>query len=292
MASSLHETPSRAATFTLTALTMLAFAGNSLLTRPALRDFGMSAAAFMLLRLGSGALMLGLLQLLRRQRLGGDWVMALGLFGYAVCFTFAYLSLSVATGALLVFGAVQAGLIAWGVLRGERLRGLRLLGSLLAFGGLVALLLPGLSRPPLHGALLMLLAGLSWCVYTVRGKGQPDPLAATAGNFARAALLALPFALLLSHQPLPDSRGVVLAICSGVITSALGYALWYAALRGLSTTEAATVQLSAPVIAAAGGALLLGETLSLRLGLCALAILGGIALAVGGQRPGSAGQAA
>jgi drug/metabolite transporter (DMT)-like permease len=217
----------------------------------------------------------------------GDWPSALALFAYAAAFSFAYTSLTAATGALLLFGAVQATMLGYAVARGERLSGLRLAGSLLAGLGLVALLLPGLAAPPLGGALLMLGAGAAWGVYSLRGKGAADPVAATAGNFVRAAAFALALGLAAGAlrlagggRALWPAAGLAYAALSGAVTSGLGYAVWYAALRGLHASEAAVVQLSVPVLAAGGGVLLLGEAFSLRLGLCALAILGGIALVV------------
>jgi len=282
---------------------MLAFAGNSLLTRAALQETHTAPACFLAVRIASGALMLWLLLVLRPGRAsrlpGGDWICALALLAYGAAFSFAYLSLSAASGALLLFGAVQVTMVGSGLRRGERLRGRRLLGFALAAVGLLAFLLPGLARPPLAGSLLMLLAGAAWGVYSLRGRGERDPLAATAGNFMRAALPALligltalwpwPFVVLdtapgFVPPPLLDQPGLLLALLSGAVASGLGYVLWYGALRGLSATEGATVQLSVPVIAAAGGALLLGEALTLRLLLCALAILGGIALVAVSQR--------
>jgi drug/metabolite transporter (DMT)-like permease len=299
-----EKTAARGITFGLTALAMLAFAGNSLLTRAALLQTQTAPGCFLAVRIGSGALMLWLLLSLRRsssaRRPGGDWYSALALFAYGAGFSFAYLSLSAATGALLLFGAVQVTMIGYGLWRGEPLRGMRLAGFLLASLGLIALLLPGLARPPLLGAVLMLLAGLAWGVYSLRGRGALDPLAATTGNFMRAAPLALlvglgalwpwPFVALdtaASYVPPPllDGAGFAYALLSGALASGMGYAIWYSALRGLRPAEAATVQLSVPVIAAAGGALLLGEPLSLRLFVCALAILGGIALVLLAARP-------
>lgn len=271
--------------FLLTALTMLAFAGNSLLCRLALRETGIDAVSFTTVRLASGALVLWLLVRLRdgRQPAAGNWLSALALFVYAAGFSFAYLSLPAATGALLLFGAVQATMIGYGLWRGERF-GLRQgIGLVLALGGLVGLLLPGLTAPPLGGALLMLTAGIAWGIYSLRGKGSGDPTRATAGNFLRA----VPFALALSAVSYPlarfDAGGVLYALVSGALTSGLGYALWYAVVPRLKATSAATVQLSVPVLATLGAVIWLGEAVSARLLIASLAVLGGIALVILGR---------
>lgn len=268
--------------FMLTTLAMLAFAGNSLLCRLALKHTGIDASSFTIIRLISGALALWLLVRLRPGTADGrgSWASALALFVYAAGFSFAYVSLPAATGALLLFGAVQATMIGVGLWRGERLRGGQLIGLMLALAGLVGLLLPGLSAPPLLGALLMLGAGVAWGVYSLRGKGAGDPTRVTAGNFARTLPLAAVLGLLsLSHVTL-DVAGMAYAVASGALSSGMGYAIWYTALPGLKATQAATIQLSVPVLAATGGIVLLGEPLTLRLLLATLAILGGIALVI------------
>jgi len=271
----------------LTALAMLAFAGNSLLCRIALRDTAIDAASFTAIRIGSGALVLALLLRSRgaRPTAGGSWLAALALFSYAAFFSFAYRELSAATGALLLFGAVQMTMMGFGLFAGERVGGIKLAGLVLALGGLVALLLPGLAAPPIAGAALMAAAGISWGVYSILGKSLGEPIAATGGNFMRA----LPFAAALSlagmNQSSMDLRGVLYAVLSGAITSGLGYVIWYAALPSLKSTQAAIVQLSVPAIAALGGALLLAEPITERLLLASAAILGGIALTTMGKRP-------
>lgn len=274
----------------LTALAMLAFAGNSLLCRLALRETAIDAAGFTAIRLASGALMLWLLLRLRspRQPMAGNWAGALALFVYAATFSFAYLRLDTGVGALLLFGAVQLSMLLWGLWRGERLGLAASLGTALAAGGLLALLLPGASAPPLTAALLMLLAGVAWGAYSLLGRGQGEPLAMTAGNFLRAAPLGLLLALALLPQLRWDGAGLFYALLSGALTSGVGYAIWYSALPGLRASQAATVQLSVPILAALGGSLVLGEALSLRLLLSAAAVLGGIALVLGSrQRAGS-----
>ena len=261
---------------------MLAFAGNSLLCRLALRETGIDPASFTAIRLLSGALVLWLIVRSRgaASRALGSWPSALALFVYAAGFSYAYISLTAATGALLLFGAVQATMISWGLWRGERLAAMQLGGLVLAFGGLAGLLVPGLSAPPLGGAVLMLGAGVAWGVYSLRAKGSGDPTQATAGNFLRAVPLAVLLGFVSWPWLVPDRIGMVCAVLSGALASGLGYAVWYTALRGLPATSAATVQLSVPVITALGGVLLLGEGLSLRLLITSGAILGGIAIVI------------
>ncbi len=268
--------------FLLTAITMIAFAGNSLLCRVALKHTGIDAASFAAIRLISGAAMLWLLvQLFRTAHAGkGNWRSAAALFAYAAGFSFAYTSLPAATGALLLFGAVQATMIGYGLWKGERLHGLQLAGLVFAFGGLVGLLLPGLTAPPLAGSLLMLGAGVAWGIYSLRGRGTGDATRVTAGNFLRAVPFAALLSVLMIDGARLDSAGVGYAIASGALASGMGYAIWYAVLPSLKATTAATVQLSVPVIAAAGGILFLGEALTLRLILASVAILGGIALVI------------
>lgn len=261
---------------------MIPLAANSWLCRAALRDTAIDAVSFTSVRLFSGAVTLWLLTvLLRRSKAGrGSWISAGALFGYAALFSLAYLSLSAGTGALLLFGSVQVSMILIGLWRGERLDTLQIFGVLLAFGGLVVLMIPGWSAPPLGGALMMLGAGAAWGVYSVRGKGSGDPIAVTAGNF----MLALPFTALLSLVAIPwasfDPLGIAFAIASGAITSGLGYALWYTVVPMLRATTAATVQLSVPIIVALGGVALLSEPITLRLILASAAVLGGIALVI------------
>ena len=276
--------PSPARTVLFTAAAMLAFAGNSLLCRAALGPLAMDAADFTALRLASGAAVLLVLLRLRRPpgAVAGNWPSALALLGYAAAFSFAYLQLSAATGALLLFGAVQLGMSGFGLWRGERLAPLQWLGLATALGGLLWLLAPGLSAPPWQGALLMLAAGLSWAVYSLRGRGAGDALAATTGNFLRAAPLALLMLVLRSGREMPI-EGIACAVASGALASGVGYALWYSALPSLRATTAATVQVSVPVIAALGGLLWLGEAPSARLHAAGLAILAGIALVARGR---------
>lgn len=263
-----------------TALAMLAFAGNSVLCRLALADGSIDALSFTWIRLVSGAAILAVLVWMRRGALrgAGNWVSALALLAYAAGFSWAYLHLTAAAGALLLFGAVQATMMGAALYQGERFSAPQTVGVLIAATGLLALLLPGWQAPPLLAAVVMGLAGVAWGVYSLRGRGVPDPLRQTAGNFLRAAAIALMAALASGFAVQAQPIGVVYALASGALTSGLGYALWYLVLPGLSSSTSAMVQLSVPVLAAIGGVALLAEPLSLRLTLSGLAVLGGIAL--------------
>jgi len=272
----------------LTSLAMIAFASNSLLCRVALKATGIDPASFTTVRLMSGAMTLWLLARMRSgESIGqGSWLSALVLFAYAAGFSFAYVSLPAATGALLLFAAVQATMIGHGIWRGERLQLLQFVGLVLALVGLVFLLLPGLSAPPLHGSILMLGAGAAWGIYSLRGKGVGDPIRVTAGNFLRTVPVAVAMSLIgLNHLSL-DIAGVCCAVLSGALASGIGYAIWYSVLPALKATSAATIQLSVPVLAALGGIIFLRESMSLRLALSSAAILGGIALVILERRSG------
>jgi drug/metabolite transporter (DMT)-like permease len=266
----------------LTTLAMLAFAGNSLLCRLALKETGVDAASFTTVRILSGAFVLLLLILLRGGvlRMAGDWSTAFWLFAYAACFSFAYTGLSAGTGALILFGAVQVTMVGYSLWRGERLGQRRLAGMACAFAGLVGLVLPGLTAPPLLGTALMLISGFSWGLFSVRGRGAADPVLVMTGSFVRASPLALLLSILMWSETSPDKTGLWYAALSGGITSGLGYVVWYRALRGLTVTGAATVQLTVPMIAAAGGVVLLSEPMTLRLVLASIVILGGVGLAL------------
>lgn len=276
-----------AATLFLTFLAMAAFAGNSLLCRAALGRTGIDPASFTAIRILSAALATWVLVRIRRgpSRRSGSWGSALALFAYAAAFSFAYRTLPAGLGALLLFLAVQATMILWGLRRGERLGRAQTAGLALALAGLALLLRPGLSAPPIAASLLMLGAGLAWGIYSLRGMGSPDPGGATAGNFLRAVPLALLLALACRGSLRLDPAGCGYAVLSGALASGLGYILWYHAMQGLKAATAASVQLSVPVLAAVAGVVLLGEPLSLRLGLASVAILGGIALVVVRRAP-------
>jgi len=275
--------------FTLTLLAMIAFASNSLLCRAALKHTSIDAATFTLVRIFSGAAVLWVIIKMRKgaSQESGNWWSALALFIYAAAFSFAYVDLAAGTGALLLFGAVQATMILWGFRKGERLDPIQIAGLVVAVAGLVLLVLPGLSAPPLIGSILMLSAGVAWGVYSLRGKTAGDAIAATSGNFLRAAPFAALVSIVMIRQARLDSSGVVYAFISGAITSGLGYVIWYAALSGLKAASAATVQLSVPVLAATGGILLLGEPITLRYVIASIAVLGGIFLVVIEKRSAS-----
>jgi len=274
-------------TASLTTAALVAIAANSLLCRLALGEGQIDAASYTSLRLLSGAATLSVI-LAASGRSNGtkqvrSWTSAAMLFLYAVSFSFAYLTLDAGTGALILFGAVQATMILAGFFEGHRPRALEWVGLIGAFGGLVYLVSPGVSAPAPLGSALMALAGAAWGIYSLRGRGSADPVAATTANFVRA----VPFALVVSLAVLPDfhitSRGAWLAIASGAVASGMGYVVWYAALKDLTTTRAAVVQLSVPVLAAVGGVLFLSEAVTYRLVISSIVILGGVALAIWGR---------
>ena len=263
---------------------MLAFAGNSILCRMALRDGAIDPASFTSIRLLSGALALLLIVRLTSNKSSvrehGSWTSALVLFIYAVCFSYAYISLSAGAGALILFGFVQGTMIAMALWSGDRPNVSEWLGWLLAFGGLVWLLIPGIEAPPAAGASLMALAGIAWGVYSIRGRNQTNALLSTCSNFVYSIAFVIVLTAITVASADLTGRGILLAIISGAITSGVGYVIWYAALKYLRTMQAALVQLSVPAIAAAGGVILLAEPVSLRLLASGALILGGISLAL------------
>ncbi len=275
---------SRLETTVLTVLALLSFAANSILTRFALGSRQIDAASFALIRLAAGAAVL--LIVVRAQsgtfaplRSAGHGALGpLALFGYAVPFSFAYLRIGAAAGALVLFGVVQLTMIGYGILRGERPSPASWLGMLLALTGLAVLTVPAATRPDPLGALLMVVAGVAWAAYSLAGRTSPDAVAANARAFACAIPLALLVSLLFPGTIATSARGVMLAMASGGLTSGLGYVIWYRALPQLTVTQAAVAQLSVPVVAAAGGAVLLGEQLSARLVIAGVAVLSGVAL--------------
>lgn len=271
----------------LTVIAMFAFAANSLLCRYALAHGASDPGIFTAIRIASGAVVLAVInsRSAKPTLRVGTWTGAGALFVYAAAFSYAYISLAAGTGALLLFGAVQITMVTAGLLRGERLRLLQWSGFALAIAGLGVLLSPSTSSPPLMGTVLMVTAGIAWGLYSLLGRDADEPLAVTAGNFVLAtpaAILLLVIAL-LSHAEI-STYGAVSAVASGAIASGLGYTIWYSALRGLTPAQGASVQLSVPVITAIFGAFLLGETVSLRLVLISVIILGGIALVIIGRR--------
>lgn len=266
----------------LTVITMVAFAGNSVLCRLALGKSGIDPASFTGIRLVSGAVALWMIVKLRHAAPhgNGNWVSALALFAYAACFSFAYVNLPAAMGALLLFGAVQATMIGHGIWSGERLGKQQIGGLLLALVGLVILLLPGLSAPPLGASIIMFVSGAAWGIYSLRGKGSKDPTNVTAQNFLRSVPFTIVLSVVMIGEMDLNQQGIWYAIASGALTSGIGYALWYAVLPSLKATIAATVQLSVPVITALGGVLFLSESMSVRMIIASTAILGGIALVI------------
>ena len=262
----------------LTALTMTAFAANSVLCRMALKETAIDAASFTALRLLSGAAILWLL--MRWQNLSplrhGNWRSALALFLYAATFSFSYRTINAGVGALMLFGAVQATMLTAGFIAGERMSKIQSAGFVGAIAGLLVLVSPSVAAPSLLDSILMLASGVAWGIYSLWGRGLPHPAAATAGNFLRAAPLSLGLMLLSLPWMHGDARGALYAVLSGALTSALGYVLWYRVLQHMRVMTASTVQLAAPVIAAIGGILLLDEALTRDLLIASLLILGGI----------------
>ncbi|MEJ2141072.1 MAG: DMT family transporter [Gammaproteobacteria bacterium] len=273
--------------YLLTLLAMLAFAANSVLCRLALVEHNgitsIDAASFTAVRLVSGAVVLAILVLLqkhpfKRQHLNP--ISALMLFTYAICFSFSYINIAAGTGALILFGSVQLSMIMFGLRKGERPGYLAWTGILFAFAGLIYLVLPGISAPPLTSAILMMCAGVAWGVYSLRGRGTSNPLIATCWNFIATLPLVLLMYLVFHSDTHLSQKGILLAILSGALASGIGYAIWYKALPFLTATQAATVQLTVPIIAAIGGIVFLSEQISLRLVLASIAVLGGVYLTI------------
>lgn len=276
--------------FLLTAFALTAFAFNSILCRMALATGEIDAASFTAIRLISGTAMLAALLLAngKTQRIAknGNWLSAFFLFAYAIAFSFAYIGLTTGTGALILFGCVQLTMFGVSLYRGVRPALLEWVGLVVAFCGLLYLVLPGLAAPPLISAMLMAAAGIAWGFYTLRGKGSEDPVADTAGNFLRSTPMVLVAGVFFASTLQTSFRGAVLAVISGAIASAIGYSVWYAALKYHTPTRAGILQLSVPVIAAVGGILLLAETASIRLLGAGAMVLGGIGLTLGNRKKG------
>ena len=272
--------------FFLTCLTMMAFAANSVLNRLGLIGGGMDAVSFASIRLIAGAVMLGLLCIVLRGglRLGGRG-RAMGVFAlllYIYAFSMAYTALDAGLGALILFGVVQITMFAGSVIVAEATPPRRWIGAGVSLAGLAWLLWPGAgSTVSLGHAALMAISGVGWGLYSLAGRGSGDALAGTAANFILAAPLGVALGLALQTGPVEiNTHGVIVAMVAGAITSGLGYALWYTVLPKLASTEAAVAQLTVPVIAMAGGMVLLGEDLSLRFVLASMLVLGGVALSV------------
>jgi drug/metabolite transporter (DMT)-like permease len=274
-------------TLVFTILALTAFAANSVLCRLALGENSIDASSFTAIRLLSGALVLfSILKINNREKnlsSKGSWFSGIMLFLYAITFSFAYITLDTGTGALILFGSVQITMILLSIFTGNRLHKTEWLGIAVAFFGFIYLVLPGVTTPPLTGFLLMTVAGIAWGIYTLKGRGSANPLADTAYNFIRT----IPFIMIVMAITIYNAHysfdGIVFAILSGAIASGIGYTIWYFALGGLTTTQAAVVQLSVPVIAAFGGVVFVSEAITLRLALSAIFILGGILLVVLGR---------
>ncbi len=275
--------------FLYTAFALIAFAFNSILCRLALKADEIDAASFTAVRLVSGAVTLIVISYFfsRREKplKRGSWFSAFFLFAYAICFSFAYIELTTGTGALILFGSVQATMIFAALVRGERPKALEWIGLLVALAGLIYLVLPGLTSPPLLGSILMAAAGVAWGFYTLRGKGSSNPLADTTGNFVRSVPMIVLVSLPLLSQIHLSNLGILLAVLSGSAASGIGYTVWYTALQHLTATRAAVLQLAVPVLAAIGGIAFLSEMATIRLMIAAVLILGGIALTIFGRKP-------
>ena len=274
----------------ITALAMVACAANSVLARMGLIETEIGAGSFTLIRLASGAVFLTALCLIQRQSISGTWISAAALLSYAATFSYAYLNISAGMGAIILFAMVQFSMLSWGLYRGEKLSPLQWGGFSVAIGGLIWLVSPGVEAPPLVSAVLIGLSGLSWGIYSLTGPGKSNPTSATTGNFIRATLLSLPLfavAFYVSPEPSPPTDGIILAVISGAITSGLGYAIWYQAIRYLSATRAGIAQLTVPALAAIGGVLFLSEPITIRFAISTALILGGVGLAVLTRTPAS-----
>ena len=268
--------------FALTALAMIAFAANSILARLALTGGDIGPWSFTAIRFISGAMCLALIIGPMKTLRQGSWNAAFALLLYGIFFSYAYILLSAGTGALILFAVVQITMISGGLLAGERLRTLQWLGLALAMGGLVYLMLPSVAPPSPIGAIMMSLSGLGWGLYSLMGRGKGNPTALTAGNFLRAAIICavitLPVLLILPEAAI-GPKGIGLALLSGIMTSGIGYVIWYMALKHLTATRAGIAQLTVPFIAAIGGMLFIAEPFTLRFFIAMCLTLLGVALA-------------
>jgi drug/metabolite transporter (DMT)-like permease len=273
--------------FLYTAFALVCFAFNSILCRLALQTNEIDAVSFTVVRIVSGVVVLLVVSLLfgesGSKKLRGNLLSAFFLFAYAACFSLAYINLTIATGALILFGSVQTTMIISALVAGDRLRVLEWLGLLIALGGLVYLVFPGLAAPPLFSSILMMSAGIAWGFYTLRGRGSANPLADTTGNFVYASFMIILVSLPFLAQIHSTQKGIVFAVLSGAIASGLGYAVWYAALKYHTASRAAILQLSVPVLTAVGGVIFLSEEIAMRLILATALILGGISPAIFGR---------
>jgi drug/metabolite transporter (DMT)-like permease len=274
-------------TIIFTGMALIAFAANSVLCRLALGERTIDASSFTVIRLLSGAMVLLAIISIKSNKTDsftkGSWSASSMLFLYAITFSFAYITLDTGTGALILFGSVQITMIVLSIISGERLHITEWAGVTIAFIGFVYLILPGVTTPSAIGFLLMIVAGIAWGIYTLKGRSSDEPLMDTAYNFLRTLPLVIILAIITVKNSHYSYQGVLLAVLSGGITSGIGYAIWYVALGGLSATQAAVVQLLVPVIAAFGGVIFVSETVTLRLIVSATMILGGILMVVLGR---------
>lgn len=278
-----HQWPT---TFLLTTLALVAFAANSVLCRMALGRDLIDPASFTSIRVVAGALTLVLLALSRRSAAptSVDVRMVIGLFLYMVCFSFAYVTLSTGTGALILFGVVQITMFGVALTAGESFSRRSWAGLILAAGGLIWQVAPGVTAPDALGALLMTAAGIGWAMYTLRGRHSTKPLVTTATNFVCVAPLVMVVSFVFRHDVAVSSSGITLAVMSGALASGAGYALWYTALTHLRATQAATVQLCVPALAALAGIIVLDEPVTMRLLIASCLTLGGIAIVLADRR--------
>lgn len=267
-------------TILYTIIALVAFAGNSVLCRYALKGDAIDAASFTSIRLISGAVLLIFLVMLKNKGTlnlkAGSWLSAFYLFVYMVTFSYAYITLDTGIGALILFGAVQMTMVIFSISKGKKLQLIEWVGLIIAFSGLALLLLPSGSAPSLTGFVLMAISGIAWGGYTLAGKGAKSPLIATSNNFLRTLPLVIGLVLFTFDSATISYDGVLLAVVSGALTSGLGYAIWYAALEGLKVTQAAVLQLTVPIIASFGGVIFTSEVITLQLVISSLCVLGGI----------------
>jgi drug/metabolite transporter (DMT)-like permease len=274
-------------TIILTGLALIAFAANSVLCRLALGNEAIDASSFTVIRLLSGTIVLLIIISITRKTTEtsskGSWAASFMLFLYATTFSYAYISLDTATGALILFGSVQITMILLSLISGTRLHITEWTGVAVAFTGFVYLILPGVTTPSVIGFMLMTVAGIAWGIYTLKGRGSKSPLMDTTYNFLRTTPLVVLLAIFTINDINYSSEGIILALLSGGLTSGIGYTIWYIALGGLSSTQAAVLQLSVPLIAALGGVLFVSEAITFRLTISATMVLGGILIVILGK---------
>ena len=278
-------------TILFTGLALIAFAANSVLCRLALGESAIDASTFTIVRLLAGAIVLTVIMRISKIKSNsntnsstkGSWPASIALFIYGLTFSFAYVTLDTATGALILFGSVQITMILMSIFSGNRLHISEWFGMAIAFTGFVYLILPGVTTPSVIGFLLMTVSGIAWGIYTLKGRGSKNPIMDTAFNFLRTMPFVIILAIVTFKYAHYSSEGILLAVLSGSIASGIGYMIWYSALSGLSVTQAAVLQLLVPVIAAVGGIIFFSESISFRLTVSSAMILGGILMVVLGR---------